>query len=124
MPKKLTEEDKYYRSQSERQFQNFVIARALNHGWTYYHAPDNKPDKSGRIQNIVKGFPDMVLVKDGKLVFAELKTETGRVSPEQKEWLAKLSATGCECFVWRPSMWEQVNAYLAGEVTATVFDVR
>lgn len=112
MAKRLTDEDKYYREQSERQFQSFVIARALNNGWTYYHAPDNKPDKNGRIQSgIVKGFPDLVLLKGSKLVFAELKTETGRVSPEQKEWLAKLSATGCETYIWRPSQWKEVDAY-------------
>ena len=113
MVKRLTEEDKYYREQSEWQFQNFVIARAINNGWSHYHAPDNKPDKNGRIQSgIVKGFPDIVLVKGSKLVFAELKTETGRVSPEQKDWLAKLASTGCETYVWRPSMWKEVNEFL------------
>ena len=121
MAKKLTEEEKYYRTQTERQFQNFVIARALNNGWTYYHAPDNKPDKSGRIQNIVKGFPDMVLVKDGKIAYAELKTQTGRASVEQKEWLQKLAATGADTFIWRPSMWKDINAYLAGELEDSFF---
>ena len=112
MAKRLTEEDKYYREQSERQFQNFVIARAKNNGWTYYHAPDNKPDKNGRVQHIVAGFPDLVLVKGSKLVFVELKTETGRVSKEQTEWLSKLASTGCETYVWRPSMWKEVNKFL------------
>lgn len=109
--KRLTEEDKYHRSRSERDWQNFVIARALNHGWTYYHAPDNKPC-NGRRQKIVPGFPDLVLVKGSKLVFAELKAETGRVSAEQKVWLAKLAATGCEAHIWRPSQWKEVNEYL------------
>ena len=121
MPKKLTDEERYYRKQTERDFQKFVINRALNHGWTYYHAPDNKPDQYGRLQNVVKGFPDIVLVKNEKLVFVELKTETGRVSPEQTAWLEKLKKTGCDTFVWRPSMWKKVNSYLAGEITAKNF---
>jgi hypothetical protein len=113
MAKRLTDEDKYYRSQSEWQFQNFVIARAINNGWSYYHAPDNKPDKNGRVQSgIVKGFPDLVLVKGAVLVFVELKTETGRISPEQTVWLARLAATGCETHIWRPSQWKEVNDYL------------
>lgn len=113
MPKKLTPEDMFYREQSERQFQAFVIARAINNGWKHYHAPDNKPDKNGRIQQgIVKGFPDLVLVKGSRLVFAELKTETGRVMPEQKDWLAILEATGATCFIWRPSMWKDVEKFL------------
>lgn len=122
MAKRLTEEDKYNRERTERDWQNFVIARALNNGWTYYHAPDNKPDRNGRIQNIVKGFPDLVLVKDGRLVFAELKKELGRVTPEQTEWLAQLAATGAETYIWRPSQWREVDAYLEGTADGTIFN--
>jgi len=114
MAKRLTEEDKYYREQSERQFQAFVIARAKNNGWKYYHPPDNRPVNGKVQQGIVKGFPDLTLVKGSRLVFAELKTETGRVAPEQKEWLSMLEAAGAEVYVWRPSMWKEVNKFFEG----------
>ena len=33
-----------------------------------------------------RGFPDLVLARDGVVILAELKTERGTMTPEQKEW--------------------------------------
>jgi hypothetical protein len=33
----------------------------------------------------------------------ELKSELGRTSPEQEEWLAAFAQAGVESHVWRPS---------------------
>lgn len=84
---------------------------ASTRGWTYYHPPDNKPI-NGKIQQVVAGFPDLVLVKNGTLVFAELKKETGKTSLEQDEWLAVLAACGNKCYVWRPSQLQEVISVL------------
>lgn len=35
-----------------------------------------------------KGFSDLMAVKDGKVYFLEVKTETGKASPEQLNFLA------------------------------------
>jgi hypothetical protein len=43
---------------------------------------------------------------------AELKTQTGRVSPEQQQWLALLDAAGVETHLWRPSDLDEVLAVL------------
>ena len=49
------------------------------------------------------GFPDLVMCHEQKgLVFAELKTETGRASDSQLSWLRMLSPH-VECHLWRPS---------------------
>lgn len=37
-----------------------------------------------------KGFPDLVLVRAPRLIFAELKSEVGKTTPEQDAWLADL----------------------------------
>ena len=103
MAKALTVYQKQLRAVSEREWQNLVISLAQGRGWKHYHPPDNKP-VNGRIQKVVAGFPDLVLVKGDRLAFVELKRETGKVSPEQVDWLASLRATGAECYVWRPSM--------------------
>lgn len=113
MAKRLTEEDKAYREYSEAQFQAIVIRIAMYAGWKHYHAPDNRPNANGRVQqNIVAGFPDLVLVKEDKLIFAELKKETGILSAAQKDWLARLEKTNVECYVWRPSMIKEITAIL------------
>jgi hypothetical protein len=64
------------------------------------------------------GFPDLVLVRDGRLLFVELKAERGKASPEQGEWLEALSGVhGIEVCLWRPADWLSgaVAAFLKGE---------
>jgi len=51
------------------------------------------------------GYPDLTLCRDGRLIFAELKAERGRLSDEQARWLQDLAATRAEVVVWRPSDW-------------------
>ncbi len=48
-----------------------------------------------------RGWPDRTLIIPGRVVFVETKTPTGRLSPHQQFWLAKLSELGQECFVVR-----------------------
>jgi hypothetical protein len=82
------------RADSEAGFQQQVEYLAQLHGWRIFHAPDNRPIKlrSGRVikQNVRPGFPDLVLLRPPELIFAELKTDTGRISPAQREWLNEL----------------------------------
>lgn len=76
-------------------------------GWLTYHT--NRSDRSE------PGFPDIVAVHKGqrRLIFVELKTETGKLSTEQQTWVRALEAvaetarekSGCRIDVWivRPS---------------------
>lgn len=63
--------------------------------------------KSGRwltpVQGDGKGFPDVVLAGEGGLLFRELKSAKGILSPEQKVWLDVLAAAGADAGVWRPA---------------------
>lgn len=94
---------------TEKQWQSWVIRQAMLLGFAHYHAPDNKPDPTtGKVQMIVAGFPDLVMVKGNRLIFAELKREKGKVTEAQKVWLKRLEATGAECYLWRPSQWQEV----------------
>jgi hypothetical protein len=90
---RLTEEEKSLRLIKERDWQKHVMKLAEGMGWLYYHAPDNKPI-NGRIQNITAGFPDLVLIKAPRIIYAELKRETGKLSPMQEKWLYLLRHVG------------------------------
>lgn len=117
---------------TEAELQNLIISLADLTGWRHFHAPDNRPSgNTGRVQRVTPGWPDLTLVRGTRLIFAELKTEKGRVSPEQEVWLAELAAIGqavaflaeqaildgphpsIETYVWRPSDWPAVQQLLA-----------
>jgi len=49
-----------------------------------------------------KGYPDITIVKVPRLIFAELKSEKGKISPEQAEWLELLrQCKTVEAYLWR-----------------------
>jgi hypothetical protein len=54
------------------------------------------------------GFPDRTCIANGRVIFIELKTRTGVVSPLQLHWHKKLSDAGLKVFVAR-SAEEAIN---------------
>jgi hypothetical protein len=91
---------------SEEAFQQWVIDFARLRGWRYYHTRYSKRSPSG--------FPDLVLVRNGRLIFAELKTETGRVTTDQQDWIDDLDDVTplLGVYVWRPSDMEEIAEVL------------
>jgi hypothetical protein len=55
-----------------------------------------------------KGWVDLFLLKDGKALAYEVKTEKGRIRPEQLECLALLQAAGIPARIVRPSDFDSV----------------
>lgn len=51
------------------------------------------------------GWPDLTLIspRRGRLVFAELKTESGKLAPEQEAVIMGMKRAGLEAWLWRPS---------------------
>lgn len=102
---------------TEAQWQEQVqqLARVL--GWRTMHVRRSigKGNKWTTATS-VKGWPDLTLwsERQQRLVFAELKTESGDVTPEQVEVLASLRAAGQEAYVWRPSDLGRVRDVLSG----------
>lgn len=68
----------------EAEWQTTVEDLARVYGWRVYHTRDSRGSEPG--------FPDLVLVRPPRLIFAELKRERGRVSPTQQSWLQALDA--------------------------------
>lgn len=113
MAARLTARDHQLRAVTERQWQTTVEAMLRANGWRFYHAPDNRPGRNGAVQNIRAGYPDLTAVRGSRLIYAELKRETGKTTPDQDSWLADLAAAGAECYVWRPSDAPALGAILA-----------
>lgn len=97
----------------EKDWQRDVISLARTLGWRVAHFRAVKTPTGYRtpVQGDGAGFPDLCLVRD-RIVFAELKNERGRVSPEQQQWIAALEQAGVEAYVWRPGDLDQVLAVL------------
>lgn len=101
--------------ESEAGFTTAVIDLAKLHGWLVMHQRPARTANGWRtaISGDV-GFPDLVLVRGTRLIFAELKSEKGTVKPEQTEWLLRLGGAGAECYIWRPKNWKNIEAILTG----------
>lgn len=83
---------------SEADLLSNVREMAKAAGWMVYHTHDSRRSEVG--------FPDCVLVRKSRILFVELKSEKGKPSPAQVEWLHALMLTRrVETFLWRPSDW-------------------
>lgn len=89
----------------EADWQRQVVELAGIGGWTSYHTHDSR--RSAR------GFPDLVLVRPPRLIFAELKGSDTQVTHEQHRWLRLLGACpGVEVHLWRPWDLDEVSSLL------------
>jgi hypothetical protein len=84
-----------YNSMKEKEFQSMVEEIAKLYGWTYYHTYNSRRSEPG--------FPDLVMLRGEREVVAELKSQKGKLTEPQKDWLKKFKKAGNETFVWRPS---------------------
>jgi len=104
---------------TEQQFTNSVLAWAKALGWRCFHVrTSGRMAARGAIPTVQgdKGFPDLVLVRPPRLIFAELKVGRGKPSSQQLEWLRDLlciTPMSVECYVWRPSDWSRLIVILS-----------
>lgn len=113
---------KALKASSEAAFQQQVLQLAGFYGWLSYHTHDSRRSQPG--------FPDLVLVRGPELLFVELKTDKGRVRPEQQVWLQALTVIqsavcrirldsgggelpAVEAHLWRPKDFDELHARLA-----------
>jgi len=79
---------------SEQALQQAVIQLARLLGIEWYHTYDSRRSR--------KGFPDLVLC-GSRVLYRELKTETGPVTSEQQRWGDRLRQACEDWAVWRPA---------------------
>jgi VRR-NUC domain len=93
------------RLSTRRRFQEHVLEAARLYGWRVY------VNRRGEA-----GFPDLVLVREGRLIFVELKGEGGRPAPGQLQWIGDLGAVAentdaggaVHVASWRPGDWSEI----------------
>lgn len=90
--------------QSEKSFQAQVLKLAQLHHWRAYHSWTSLHSSGG--------FPDLVLVRRPRVVFAELKREDRGPTDDQIAWLEDLKASGQEAYLWKPSSWSEIEKVL------------
>ena len=72
-------------------------------GLTGFHVEKSLDVEKNRKNVSVKGWPDWAIRGPRGVLFRELKSQRGRVEPEQREWLDALAASGADVDVWRPA---------------------
>ncbi len=95
---------------SEEDFQNSVIELAQRCGWKV-HAERKARTEKGWCTPIQgdAGFPDLVLSRGGIVIFAECKSEKGKLSVEQKAWAESVDeCPGVLRFTWLPHHWDEI----------------
>ena len=86
---------------TEKQWLRQVTDLARLYRWHVYH-----PWLSIRSE---RGWPDVAMVRPPRLILAELRTDRGKVTPHQQEWLDLLGACpGVETHLWRPSDFDRI----------------
>ena len=85
---------------SEKAFAQQVVDAARLTGWLVYRTFDSRRSPAG--------FPDLVLVRGGRLMFWELKTMRGRLSSAQLDWLAALADAGADAMLVSPRDWDAI----------------
>ena len=82
---------------------------ARQFGWLHVHFRPAKTAHGWRTPvSGDYGFPDVVLARDGRVIFAELKRDGQKARPEQLAWLEQLGGGACEAYLWTPSDFEQI----------------
>jgi hypothetical protein len=87
----------------EREWQEQVLELAKLYRWIHFHAHDSRRSPAG--------FPDLVLWRE-RVIYAELKTNTGSLTGDQERVIHQLIDAGAEVYVWRPRDLDDVHRVL------------
>lgn len=107
---------------SEKAFQASVVEYARLKGWKVAHHHDSRRQVRPGVlvgDSDAAGLPDLLLCREERLSFVELKTEKGRLSQAQVDWLTSLERVEAQpgstvaVYLWRPSDWPTIETVLA-----------
>lgn len=84
---------------SEKVFQRAVTDLMKRTGWKWHHQTISRKSAAG--------WPDLVACRE-RIIFIELKSETGTLEAEQANWRDRIIAAGGEWHLWSPSDWAKI----------------
>ena len=104
--------------ETEQAFLDWILHEAKKAGWkrAHFRAARTKKGWVTPVSADGKGFPDVLLLKDKRLVVVEAKSESGKLSPSQYDWLEKFGRAKAEVFCWTPSDRETILEVLKGMI--------
>lgn len=89
----------------EAEFLQQIVQLARMFHWRVYHPWISVKSPSG--------FPDLVLLRPPRLIFAELKTGRRKLTWEQTQWIDALGLIhGIEVYIWREADWDKIQEKL------------
>jgi hypothetical protein len=93
---------------TERELQDAIVELAQLFNWMVMHQrPARTVDGWRTAIQGHPGFPDLVMVRNQRLIFAELKSAKREPDANQSLWLNRVRVVpGVEKYVWRPADWE------------------
>lgn len=105
---------------SEDDIQMWVIREARRAGYLV-HGDQNAAKRSDggrrKLLGMLSGWPDLTFILDYRIVYIELKTKKGKLSPAQEELHLAMRERGCEVEVVYgldgPSVWNKIEAVLS-----------
>lgn len=90
---------------TEKEFQEQILDLARLQNWLRYHTWNSRRSQ--------QGFPDLVLIRPPRVIFAELKVGDNDLSPYQRIYRELLlDCPGVEHYVWRPEGWDEIEEVL------------
>jgi len=106
--------------ESEADFQAKIIKLARLCGWKVAHFRPAQTSKGWRTPVAAdgKGFPDLVMVKPPYIFFCEVKSATGKLTLEQKDWANLLHEVMVHPQqrvyqrIWRPGDEDEIETFL------------
>lgn len=101
---------------TETEFTTELLKWAKVYGWRRFHVRTSGRMSNGRAIPTVQGeagFPDLVLVRPPRLIFAELKVGKNKLTDAQVAWWEELFAVSTEVYEWRPEQWSQILVVLS-----------
>jgi len=92
-------------TESEFQAATLDLARLLKSRVAHFRPAMNaRGERRTAVAGDGAGWPDLVMARD-RLIAVELKSDRGRLSVAQQEWIHALGQAGVETYVRRPADW-------------------